>query len=202
MTNPTQVTITEAAQMVGIQRSTFYRHIEEKGISLIKTPGTHPKVDVSELIRVYGDKVKITSSDTTKIEQTPLKKSSDETKTDGANESEKHISEKLSILEKERQREREQFNDQIDHLRDMLKSEQEERRKITALITDQTEKSSKAEEWKQAFKSLEERIANQDAQAKKEIEEIRKNSQQQVMRYKTALEAEKSKPFWKKIFAS
>ena len=191
MINATQVSITEAANMVGIQRSTFYRHIGEKGISLIKTPGSHPKVDVSELIRVYGDKVQIGSTDPLKMEQKTTKSLSDETTMKASTESEKNANEKLSILENERRREREQYNDQIDHLRELLKSEQEERRKMTALLTDQTNKGDKSEEWKGAFKSLEERIASQDTQARKEIEEIKKNSQRQILHYKTALEAGK-----------
>ena len=53
-----KVSITKAAKMVGVQRSTFYRHVKEKGISLEDTDTKRPKVDVSELVRVYGDQLK------------------------------------------------------------------------------------------------------------------------------------------------
>ncbi|HMG15956.1 MAG TPA: hypothetical protein VK590_10950, partial [Saprospiraceae bacterium] len=44
--------------MVGVSRATFYKHIETRGISTVKDLGGQPKVDVSELIRIYGDRVK------------------------------------------------------------------------------------------------------------------------------------------------
>ena len=54
-----EVSISTAAKMVGIERSTFYRHIEQKGISLIDAETARPKVAVAELLRVYGDKVRM-----------------------------------------------------------------------------------------------------------------------------------------------
>ena len=45
--------------MVGIKsRSTFYRHIKRHSITIEKDEDGNPLVDVSELTRVYGDKVK------------------------------------------------------------------------------------------------------------------------------------------------
>jgi len=109
----------------------------------------------------------------------------------------------LESLERERNRERDLYEKQIDTLTESLKTAQETAHKVTLLLEDKSKPPSNgAGEWEKAFKALEERISNQDSQAKKEIEEIKKNSQQQVMRYKTALEAEKNKPFWKKIFAT
>ena len=110
----------------------------------------------------------------------------------------------LESLERERNRERDLYEKQIETLTESLKTAQETAHKVTLLLEDKTKARSDgagAADWEKAFKALEDRISNQDAQAKKEIEEIRKNSQQQVMRYKTALEAEKSKPLWKKFFA-
>ena len=54
-----KVNISEAAKMAGITRATFYRHIEAKGITIEKDTDSNPKVDVSELVRVYGDKLKL-----------------------------------------------------------------------------------------------------------------------------------------------
>jgi hypothetical protein len=108
----------------------------------------------------------------------------------------------LESLERERNRERDLYEKQIDTLTESLKTAQDTAHKVTLLLEDKSKPQGGAGEWEKAFKALEERISNQDAQAKKEIEDIKKNSQQQVMRYKTALEAEKNKPFWKKILAS
>jgi hypothetical protein len=48
--------------------------------------------------------------------------------------------EKIALIEAEREREREQLTGQIDDLRHRLDSEGEERRKLTALLTDQSRK--------------------------------------------------------------
>ena len=53
-----KVNISKAAEMVGVTRATFYRHIEKKGITVGEDADGNPQVDVSELIRVYGDRVK------------------------------------------------------------------------------------------------------------------------------------------------
>jgi hypothetical protein len=45
-----KVTKKLAAQMAGVGRTTFYHHIKDKPISV-----TDGKIDVSELIRVYGN---------------------------------------------------------------------------------------------------------------------------------------------------
>jgi hypothetical protein len=48
--------------------------------------------------------------------------------------------EKIALIEAEREREREQLTGQIDDLRQRLDAEAEERRKLTALLTDQSRK--------------------------------------------------------------
>jgi len=107
----------------------------------------------------------------------------------------------LEVLDKERVREREQYERQIETLTDSLTRAQETAQKITLLLEDKSKSSSGGGgEWEKGLKALEERIAAQDALARKEIEEIKRNSQRQVLQYKTALEAEKSKPLWKRLF--
>lgn len=54
-----KVSISKAASMVGITRATLYRHIKKKDISVGKDAEGNPKIDVSELIRVYGDQVRV-----------------------------------------------------------------------------------------------------------------------------------------------
>lgn len=49
-----KLNISQAAKAVGVSRSTFYRHVESKGISTTKDADGNPLVDTSELIRVYG----------------------------------------------------------------------------------------------------------------------------------------------------
>jgi len=51
----TQVTISEAARRVGIARSTLLRHIKNGKVSKVIGKDGKPRLDTSELLRVYGD---------------------------------------------------------------------------------------------------------------------------------------------------
>lgn len=132
-----KVNISQAAKMAGVERSTFYRHVEEKGISLEDTHTKRPKVDVSELIRVYGDKLKPLEQ----IEQEDtVKEVSDKTpsNTNIQEQIELHtLREKVKHLETLRGAEKQGLEDQIELLKSLLDSERAERNKATAQLTDQ-----------------------------------------------------------------
>lgn len=126
-----QVSLSEAAKMVGITRSTLYVHIREKGISVINAKTKRPKIDVSELVRVYGDKIK------------PLGDNI-EPKGHGRSGTEQNLAAEVALLrekiktgELERDRERRQLSEQIENLQELLRKEQEVVGKVTALLTDQ-----------------------------------------------------------------
>lgn len=137
-----QVSLSQAAKMVGVTRQTLYRHIDEKNISLIDKDTKRPKIDVSELVRIYGDKIKIPKE---QDNNTPSSKS-DHTQSDNKDALKVELEltrEKVKSLELERERERRQLSDQIDNLQDMLKKEQEVVSKVTAQLTDQRSESEK-----------------------------------------------------------
>ncbi len=130
-----KVSISKAATMAGVTRATFYRHIEKKGISVDKDSAGNPMIDVSELIRVYGDKVRTP-------EQVEKEKSRQPAKPARENDSELRIEvevlrERLRNVENERTRERDQLCSQIDLLKKSLEKAQEQAGKLTAMITDQ-----------------------------------------------------------------
>lgn len=133
-----QVSISTAAKMVGITRATLYDHIKEKPISIIDADTKRPKIDVSELIRVYGaDNI------------TPLEKLNGNAKP--ANESAPPtlltenaiLKEKLQMLEAERDRERRQLTDRIDSLQKSLEKAQDSVSKVTALLSDHRSEAEK-----------------------------------------------------------
>lgn len=126
-----QVSISTAAKMVGITRSTLYEHIKEKPISLIDADTKRPKIDVSELIRVYG------ANNITPLEKLNGNAAPANESTPPALATENAIlKEKLQTLEAERDRERRQLTEQIDNLQESLKREQESVSKVTALLSD------------------------------------------------------------------
>ncbi|WP_312283669.1 hypothetical protein [Candidatus Igneacidithiobacillus taiwanensis] len=49
-----KVTLTEGAKLVGISRVTLYKHIRDGSLSIDRDEKGKPKVDTSELLRVFG----------------------------------------------------------------------------------------------------------------------------------------------------
>ncbi|MBU0791975.1 MAG: hypothetical protein KKC55_16125 [Gammaproteobacteria bacterium] len=132
-----QVSLSEAAKMVGIQRSTLYTHIKDKNISVIDAKTKRPKIDVSELIRIYGDKVK-------PLDQSNASKAAKAVEPGPGLTTELAVlRERLKTAELERERERRQLSEQIENLQEMLKKEQEVVGKITAQLTDQRSTAEK-----------------------------------------------------------
>ena len=143
MTSQTKVSLAKAAEMVGVARSTFYRHIEEKGISIEDKDTKRPKVDVSELVRIYGDQVKTPEQ---LQEERQKRKPADKTLSDATLEEKielQTLREKVRHLEQLHATEKGRLEEQIEMLREMLDSEKEERKKTTALLTDQRSEKDK-----------------------------------------------------------
>jgi len=212
-----QVTISQAAKMAGVSRATIYNDIESGTLSVVQGAKDRKMVNIAELERVYKTlKNPEPETDSNTVENSQ-ERQPERQKVVDPNGQVAVLQERLEAQRKqtlfleaqlakeqeERQRERDASKSFEDYFKSQIENQAESIKNITRLLEDQRkDKEPKSNEWEKAIKALEDRMANQDSQAKKEIEEIKKNSQQQVMRYKTALEAEKNKPFWKKIFAS
>lgn len=164
----------QAAQMVNIGRTTFYRHITEKPISVDE----NGKIDVSELIRVYG-------SDNVRTPEQLKAGKSKKTEQDGTQENTslqdeiRQLKGELERTNSERTRERELLTEQIENLRENLKKSMEQNTSLTRLITDGREKEAKLKDQKQD---------EQEAKLSAMMEKI------------DQLAAESKKGFWKKVF--
>lgn len=51
----TLLNLSQAAKAVGITRRTFYNHVKSGKVTISRDMNNNPSVDVSELIRVYGN---------------------------------------------------------------------------------------------------------------------------------------------------
>ena len=134
-----------ASKMVGIGRTTFYRHIEEKGISI----DSDGRIDVSELIRVYGNE----NVQTAEQLNMPKKKTVEHNGTQPNPALEVEIARLKTDLEnlaQERRREREQLNDQIEHLKTSLDKSMSQNEGLTRLLTDQRSQAEKLSEQKKS----------------------------------------------------
>jgi len=112
-----EVSISTAAKMVGVERSTFYRHIDTKGINLIDADTKRPKVAVTELIRVYGTSIRMPDQIDDK------KKLSRDTYADNPLELKievQTLKEKLKLTEEIRMAEKRGFEAQIHLLKSFL----------------------------------------------------------------------------------
>jgi excisionase family DNA binding protein len=124
-------TLGEAAKATGKSKMTIQRAIKSGRMSASRRDDDTYDIDPSELHRVFpsvttaepdtGNKGRDDISDDMAVLRLELKVRD----------------EKIAALQAEREREREQLTDQIDDLRRRLDTEGEERRKLTALLTDQ-----------------------------------------------------------------
>ncbi len=178
----TKVSMSDAAKMAGVSRATFYRHIEDKGISTEKNKKGAQVVDISELLRVYGDDLK--SLEDVEKDKTSKKEKGETPQDKGSVSVELEvIKERLKNFENERERERQQLTSQIEDLRSRLEQSEEQRIKseeqkdrLTLMLTDQRSEKEKVEakEKSQAdkFNELEATIR----ELKSQQETILKNS--------------------------
>lgn len=169
-----KVSISKAAAMAGVTRATFYRHIEKKGITVEKDSSGSPKIDVSELIRIYGDKVRTP-------EQVEKEKTKQSTRTVKEVDPELKIEvevlrERLRNIEHERTRERDQLSTQIDMLKKSLEKSQEQAGKLTAMITDQRQNRDKSDKSVKRMTELELQISRLQESQKKLLDQVSDNN--------------------------
>lgn len=151
-----KVSVVEAAKMAGVSRATFYRHITEKKISTTQDDKGNTVIDTSELIRIYGNKLRTLEE----IEKEEIEQLDEIETTQDSSPALKikvdMLKERLKDFNDERERERNQLSSQIENLKAQLERAEEQRikseeqkNKLTMMLTDQrseTEKLSAKEE--------------------------------------------------------
>lgn len=172
-----KVTKKLAAQMVNIGRTTFYRHITEKPISV----DANGQIDVSELIRVYGSENVKTPEQLKQMKQsgTTLSEHDGTPKISSLEGEVARLKEELEKINLERHRERSQLTEQIENLQSSLKQSMEQNGNLTRLLTD--------------GRAQEEKLKNQkQTEQEEKIETILKVVQN--------LTENRPKTFWQKVF--
>jgi hypothetical protein len=119
MSRSMQHTLGSAAKLTGKSKSTLLRAIKSGRLSGTQDDNGNYQIETSELLRVFPATVRDASSD---APRTPQRNGAEQAELEG-----------LRALADERQR-------TIDDLRRRLDQEGEERRKIMAILTDQTAK--------------------------------------------------------------
>lgn len=138
-------TLNQAAKACHKSKATLLEAIKNGRLSAKRDDKNQWQIDAAELFRVYP----VGSSLPGRL---PVLK----TNTDHPTEpTQNHpLEEKIKAFEQERERERKQLQDTIDDLRKRLDNESTERRKLTALLTHQSEnKPSESKLLAKLFKS-------------------------------------------------
>lgn len=188
--------ITQAASAAGVSRRTFYNHIEQKGISTTTDQDGSKKVDLSELERIYGKEVvsqnlkDIADENESGVSARETTRASSQggvqAELQVLKERLKGLEESKSQLENFNRREREQFTEQIENLRESLKKSQDQQSQLGLLLTDQrTEREKRDGANDRKIDELE-----------KELREIRKINRSALR----ALKQEREKGFWQRLF--
>jgi len=192
------VTMAKAAELVSMKRPTFYRKVKDLKVSTTIDDTTGKKmVDVSELMRVFGDDFKLNQNEQQPMSKVSMDKKKTVQSTDNEQNNEIEIIKLKSELEKEKAL-RQVSDEAVDYLKQQIELEKDEKKKLNLLLTDQREKTGQGDAWTETLKKLEARIANQEEAAKekskRETEALAKQKE-----LEEALELEKHKSFIHRI---
>ena len=131
-------TLGQAAKATGKSKPTIQRAIKNGRISAVRNDDGSYEIDPAELHRVF-EPLRDAGNDTGDMKQSVPSGDTPQLQAEIT-----ILRERLTSLEFERERERNQFSDQITDLRRRLDAEGEERRKLTALLTDQRQQPEPA----------------------------------------------------------
>ncbi len=189
-----KVSVVEAAKMAGVSRATFYRHITEKKISTTQDDKNNTVIDTSELVRIYGNKLRtLEEIEKEEIDQIDDNET-DRDSSQGLKIQVDMLKERLKDFNEERNRERTQLSSQIEDLKAQLDRAEEQRikseeqkNKLTMMLTDQRSDSEK--------------LVAKDAEHNKKIMDIETTVRTLIATQDKLLEeSSKKKGFWGKLF--
>ena len=183
------VTISKASKMAGVSRATIYNDIDSGTLSVELGAKNRKMIDVSELSRVYKDLKVPDEKDNSKSVKTDKKR---DTSTPQQSDKVAVLQERIEaqrkqtellegMLEREREdrrREREASKEFEEYFKAQIDNQAESIKNFTKLLEDQrSDKTDTNDEWKKSIQSLEEKIANQEKEAKEKAEEEAKQKE-------------------------
>lgn len=178
--------ISESARITGKTRDTIRSHIKKSKLSFELDINGNKRIERSELMRVYGNDLDFSLANGKKRTKT-----SATFNTDNAGNI-KMLEEQLKNERSERDRERRQYENQIESLTDALQRSQEGQNRTTLLLENHSKREG---DWEASFNAL----RNAQEQSRHEILELKNLAKRREEKLKRALEAERTKPFWRKI---
>lgn len=189
-----KLTLGQASKEVGISKPSLSIAIKKGRLSAHKNESGVYEIDPAELFRVYPKKTNTNSktNPTTSHHTNPTK-----TNTNSGDEGVLALlleeREKL-IAEKEKTIKR--LEEEKEKVRDDLDDQKEQTKRITMLLEN---KADRGGEWQQSIATIEKRLSNQENSAK-DLREKEQKILRQNKALKKALDDERNKSFWKKLF--
>jgi hypothetical protein len=195
----------QAAYIIGKTKKTIYNHKDRNKFSYEQDDEGRTVIDISELMRVYGSTPAITE----KIEELQSGEESsvgvitqNYTEKKNSKKTDDNLEDKMIIVKLEAELEKEKalknkVEDDVEYFKIALEKSQETAQKVTMLL--EGKKESGAGEWEKSLKALENRISNQEKTAKDTAEKEQKIIRQNRA-LKKALDEERNKSFFKKLF--
>lgn len=198
----------QAAYVVGKTKKTIYNHKDANKFSWETDKDGKAVIDASELIRVYGSENPITERLKELEEGGSVTDSVNTQNYTPKNGGKKREMDDEEYLEYIRLKEKVKYQDdriaELETDKDKWQKAAEEAQKtaqgITLALEDLREKSDKKDKWEEAIEKLESKIANQDKEAQKAMDEVKKAAAQRIAKAKKELEDERNKGFFKKLF--
>lgn len=187
-----KLTLGQAAKEVGKSKTALSNAIKNGRLSAGKSEGGSYEIDPAELFRVYPPKRVNKGQGLTELDPKNRPKT-------GVNEQvlTAQLTGHQKLLE-EKDKQIERLIREKDKIEELLHEQTQQAKRITLLLEN---KSTGGGEWEKAIKALEDRIANQEEQAKKQME-AKEKARETAMKYKKAFEEEKNKSFWQRLFGS
>ncbi len=173
----TTFNISEVSRLTGKARSTITNHLKNGKLSYVLDADGTKRIEASEIIRAYPDHLELGDDGKLKSKTKRIEK-----QTAGDTQESVHYQQLLERGQQERDRERKQYQETIEHLRSDLEKSQERETRATLLLEHQ---SKDTDRFVNQMADIESHIAKQETEARK----LRK-----------ALIVEKNKTFWEKLF--
>ena len=187
-------TPTKAVEIYKVSKPTLYADMKSGKLSYKIDDRSRRKINVAELERIYKKREEGTlQNETSKIVNQDNKK----ILSPNSDSFEIEIKYLKEMLDKQE----ELYKSQIEDLTEALKRSQEGQNKALLLLEDKTEGAGS---WEKQFKALESRLSNQIAEKDKEaevrIKSLRKAAKKKIDEVNSALEAERNKNLWQRLF--
>lgn len=188
-----KLTLGKAAKAAGISKPSLSAAIKKGRVSAEKNEKGHYEIDPAELFRVYPPKGKDEQEANSEVLPPTNPRNSADSEGLGL-----LLAEKDKLMD-EKDRSIARLEEEKEQIRKDLEEQREQAKRITLLLEHKTKEPEQSASWEQAIKALEARVANQEKKAEEERARAQKHLQA-ARNFKKALDEEKTKSFWKKLF--